>query len=177
MMITDTEEQDAFHDPEESAAKETKPVERRYLVCVDNNSASHHALRYACHMARQRGGRVEILHVVEPADFSLFSVANVMKEENRQEAESFLKRLSEEAFEITGNVPALLVREGKTGDQIIAALEEEPGVSVLLLGITSGSAKHGKLAAWLTARLGESIHMPLLLIPGNLSSRDMELYA
>ena len=69
-----------------------EPLERIFLVVVDNTAELRVALRFASLRARNTGGRVALLYVIEPADFQHWmSVENLMREEGRLEAEEVLQ--------------------------------------------------------------------------------------
>src|SRR3546814_1115530 len=80
------------------------------------------------------GGKVAMLYVVEPSEFQHWmSVGDLMREEARTEAEQVLQRLAAEVNELTGSLPVLYVREGDRREELMALLDEEPNISVLVL--------------------------------------------
>jgi nucleotide-binding universal stress UspA family protein len=146
----------------------------KFLVCVDQRPESKVALRLACMKAAARGGAVDILHVVPPADFqTLGSVAERMREERRGEAEQVLKTLADEAAAAHGITPSLMLREGAAGEGILAAALEDADVNMLVIGIAQQSSGRGTLAAWLAGQLGVKLFIPLLMVPGNLTDQQL----
>lgn len=147
----------------------------KYLVCVDSSDCSRVALHYACRQAIKRGGSVEVLHVVAPADTqNLFGVAEKMRLERRQEAEIMVKSLSESAFQYAGVTPTMQIREGRPGEEIIAAALSDSNVNMLVLGASPESAKRGNLIQWLAGRLGDRLLVPIILVPGNLTDLQID---
>ncbi|MBV8939023.1 MAG: universal stress protein, partial [Alphaproteobacteria bacterium] len=139
----------------------------KYLVCVDERPESRVALRLACAKAVVRGGRVEILHVLLPADFqSLNAVADLMREEQRADAEALLQRLSAEAYETYGIMPSVSLRDGQIGEAIVTAATEDYDASMLVLGVAEQGSGRGGLVSWLANQLGARLVIPLLLVPG-----------
>lgn len=150
-----------------------KPV--KFLVCIDGSQESRVALRFACIKAKKRGGLVDVLHVTEPAEVQpLFSIADKVREERREEAEELLKQICNDAYESTGITVSLILREGKIGDAIIAAIQEDTDVNMLVLGVAASHAGHGKLMSWLAGQMGEKMLIPLMLVPGNLTDQQIE---
>jgi nucleotide-binding universal stress UspA family protein len=147
----------------------------KYLICVDANESSRVALHFACKKAMKRGGAVEILHVVAPADMqNLFGVMDKMREERRQEAEIMVKSLSESAFQYAGVTPAVQIREGRPGEEIINAALQDNDVNMLVLGASPESAKRGNLIQWLAGKLGDRLLVPIMLVPGNLTDLQID---
>ncbi len=146
----------------------------KFIVCVDKSNASRVALRFACIKARKCQGLVDMLHIMEPPQSdALLGVAKTMREEAREEAESIVQDLCQEANETAGIMPSILLREGKVGEEILKAATEDPDVKMLVLGVNTNS-KRGKLVAWLSTQMGESLLIPVLLVPGNLTDQQIE---
>jgi nucleotide-binding universal stress UspA family protein len=133
------------------------------------------ALRFACRRARHSGGRVALLYVMEPADFQHWmAVAEKMREERRAEAERVLHELAADVNELTGKMPVLYVREGVPGDEIVRLIEEEPGISVLVLGAGTGTKGPGPLVSSLAGRLSGKFPIPITVVPGNLTIEQVD---
>ena len=146
----------------------------KYLICIDPREESRTALQLACMKASARGIRVAMLHVITPADFqTLGSIADRMREERKNEGQSLLNALAEEAFATYGIRPDILLREGSVGDEIIAAAMDDADINMIVIGIAQDSGR-GKLAAWLAGQLGGKLYVPLLMVPGNLTDQQLQ---
>ena len=152
-------------------------MERRlsnHLVCVDSRAESHAALKLACLRAKVRGSGVQMLHVIPPNDAqSLFGVADRMRAEQHDEAQLLMQELAAQAYRESGVLPAIQIREGQVGEEIIATVLENPDISMVVLGIAQQSAGRGKLASWLSSQLGGKLLIPLLMVPGNLTDQQL----
>ncbi len=146
----------------------------KYLVCVDAGEESRVALRLACMKATVRNGMVDILHVIPPADFqTLGAVADRIREEREQEGQALLKRLADEAGAGYGITPGMVLRQGSTGEEIIAATLEDHDVIMLMVGVAQQPGSRGKLTSWLAGQLGHKLFTPILLVPGNLTDQQL----
>ena len=149
--------------------------DRIFLVVVDATTEMQVALRFACRRARHTGGRVALLFVMEPADFQHWmAVEERMREERRAEAEQVLQGLAAEAKELTGKLPVLHVREGVQGDEIVKLIEEEPNISVLVLGAGTGKKGPGPLVSSIAGKLSGGFPIPITVVPGNLSNEQID---
>lgn len=148
----------------------------KYLVCVNDKPHSQTALRYACAKAKLTGSGIVMLYVLNPVEHNtLFSVADVMKEEEKQEARRLLDKMSSEAFAISDIRPEGKVVEGTTSEVIINEIAGNKEISMLILGAASdGSSNKGRLYGALSGELGKKIHVPLLIVPGNLTHNQIE---
>ena len=145
----------------------------KFLVCVDGSPPSKVAVHYACRRAKNTEGRVALLHVVQPADFRQWSgVEEMMREERRQEAEQLLQDLAADVNAWGGVMPELLVREGRIGDEILAAIEDDPSVDLLCVGSNPAEGR-GKLVSFLAGHLAGRLSIPLIIVPGTLSDEQI----
>jgi len=154
----------------------TNTVENRvFLVVVDETEEMQHALRYACRRALHTGGRVALLYVVEPSDFQHWmSIGDLMREEARNEGERLLQRLAAQVNEMSGKLPTLHLREGNRRDQLLELLDEEPGISVLVLGASTGKRGPGPLITELMGKYIGKLHVPIMLVPDSLTVEEID---
>lgn len=156
-------------------AEAPAPKTVKYLVCVDHRPESWAALRLACMKAQVRGGTVDVLHIIAPADFqTLGAVADRMREERRQEGEQLLSKLSNDAATLYGVAPHTILREGATGDEILEVATANPDIIMVVIGIAHQHASRGSLAAWLAGQIGGKLLTPLLMVPGNLTDQQLQ---
>jgi nucleotide-binding universal stress UspA family protein len=154
------------------------PRERTFLVVVDESQEMRNALRYACGRAKRTGGRVALLYVTEPAEFQHWlGVGKVMEDERRAEAEQALQTLAAEVVEATGRMPALYLREGRPSEELLKLLDEEPNVSIVVLGTASGKSDPGPLVSYLIGQMGNRLRVPVTLVPGSLGEEDIAALA
>lgn len=153
------------------AANEAQEKSKRiFLVVVDATEEVGVALRFASRRAANTNGRVALLYVMEPADFQHWvAVGEKMRAERREEAEDTVQELAAEVNALTGEMPIIYVREGKASDLIAELIEEEPHISILVLGAGTGKKGPGPLVSSLAGKLSGKFPIPITVVPGNLS--------
>ncbi len=148
---------------------------RTFLVVVDDSAEMRPALHYACRRARHTGGRVALLRVIAPAEFQHFAaIGQLMSDEARADAEALLQRLGGEVQQLSGELPVVYVREGDPADELVALIDQEPSISVLVLGAGTGAEGPGPLVSALTGRAIGNLRVPLTIIPGHLTDRLLD---
>lgn len=151
-----------------------KPV-RIFLVVVDDSPELKVALRYACLRARKSGGKVALLTVIEPGEMQHWmAVEALIREEQRAEAEQRLQRLAREVNQLTGTLPALYVREGNPHDEVLALIDEEPSISILVLAAGNDPEGPGPLISYYTSRGLGRLRIPLTIVPAGLTNDAMD---
>ncbi|MEE8559909.1 MAG: universal stress protein [Alphaproteobacteria bacterium] len=150
-------------------------VERVFLAVVDQSEELRVALRFASLRAKNTGGRVALLYVIEPADFQHWmAVEDLMHDERRQEAEEVLRKFSAQVQEWSGKTPVLYVREGKMREELLKLIDEDQGISILVLAAATGTAGPGPLVSSLAGKMSERLRVPLTVVPGNLTDEQIE---
>ena len=153
----------------------SKISDRVFLVVVDDTAEMAVALRFAGRRARNTGGRVALLYVVEDSDFQHWmAVGDLMREEARTEGEQLLQKLAARVVEVSGTIPVLYMREGSRRGELMKLLEEEPSISILVLGASTDKRGPGPLVEALTGKLIGKLHVPVTIVPGNLSNEEVD---
>ncbi len=155
-----------------------KPTDRIFLVVVDDTAEMEVALRFACRRARNTGGRVALLYVAEPADFQHWmAVGDLMREEARSEGEQLLQKLAAQVQDQTGTMPVLHLRSGSRRDELLKLIDEDPGISILVLGASVEKRGPGPLIEALTGKFVGKLRVPVTIVPGNLNDEEIDSIA
>lgn len=153
---------------------DTSVMPRIFLVVVDDSEEMRVALRYAALRARHTGGRIALLYVIEPTDLQQWmAVESLMREERREEAEALLGKLSAEVSDLCGTLPILHIREGFRRDELLALLDEEPSISILVLAAGTGPEGPGPLVTQLVGKMSGRMRVPVTVVPGSLTDEQI----
>ena len=165
-------------EPETTEAKpaESAPAPARvFLVVVDDTPELKLAIRYACLRAKKTGGRVAMLHVTAPEDMQEWiGVSRLIKEESRQQAEALMQKMAAEVQKLSGGMPVLYFREGERRDEVMKLIDEEPSISILILGASTGPKGPGPLVQALTSKYVGKLRVPVTIVPGQLTNDDID---
>jgi nucleotide-binding universal stress UspA family protein len=155
---------DPASEPQVQPASAPAPAQERvFLVVVDESPELKVALRYACRRAFRSNGRVAMVHVMEPTGFGdWMGVNQLMKEEARQQAEATMQKMATE------------VNKGDRRDELLQLIQEEPGISILVLAASTGPKGPGPLVSALTGKYVSKMRVPVTIVPGNLTQEDIE---
>jgi len=148
---------------------------RVFLVVVDETAEHRVAVHYAARRAAHTGGRLALLRVVEPVEVQHWiSVQELAQEERREAAEQLLQQLCEEVAPVAGTMPVVYIREGRVQDELIALINEDPSISILVLAAGTGQAGPGPLIAYLTGKQAARLRIPITIVPGGLSLEQID---
>jgi nucleotide-binding universal stress UspA family protein len=146
--------------------------DRKFLVVVDDTPECRVAARYAARRAGRTGGSLVLLRVIETrSEMSHWiAVEERMREEALLEAGHLLHSLASEINTWADLVPAVAIREGKLQDEVLAQIEEDSGISILVLAAANSPEGPGPLVSALAGKLVGSMKIPVTVVPGNLDN-------
>jgi nucleotide-binding universal stress UspA family protein len=149
--------------------------QRVFLVVVDESEELQVAVHYAARRAAHTGGRVALLYVIEPSELQHWvSIEKLASEEQREEAELLVQRLCEEIAPTAGSIPIVYIREGRRHDELVALINEEPSISILVLAAGTGPEGPGPLITYLTGRPAARLRIPITIVPGGLTMEQLD---
>ena len=148
---------------------------RVFLVVVDDSDEMQKALRFASQRAKSTGGKVALLYVQEPTEFTHWlGVDKIMREEAREEGEALLQEHSELVERLSGSVPVVYIREGNVAEELFTLIEEEPSISIVVLGASSDSEGTDPIISHLIGKGRGKMRIPFTIVPGSLSDEEIE---
>ena len=157
---------------QENTAEQTQ--DRIILVVVDESEELTQALFYACRTANRTDGKVGLLMVVEPAEFQHWmNVAELMREERREEAEDLLQTIAAVVQQRTGSMPIIYIREGEIQEELLSLIDEDATICSLVLGAATGDYGPGPLVSALVNKVSGVLRVPVTVVPGTLSQADI----
>lgn len=143
---------------------------RKFLVVMDDSPEFLNALRFAAIRAKKTGGGVEILGVIAPEEFQHWiGVGEAMRIEARERIEEHFKVFSKWMVDKEGVEPELVIREGDKATEVLAQIEEDPEVGILVLGAGATGDGPGALVTQLVTRQTASMSVPITVVPGGLT--------
>jgi len=150
---------------------------RKFLIVVDDSPEFDVALAFAARVADRTGGGLSLAYVIQPADFHHWlGVEEVRREEEMGKAKA-LFRLARRRLARVGceDIPLEeIVREGDKAEEILALIEEDEDIAILVLGAAANSEGPGPLVSSLAAGSGAgTFPIPIYVVPGSLEVDDI----
>jgi len=147
----------------------------KFLVVIDDSPECDRALYFASRRALRIGSTVLMLRVIETHDHGpqWLGVADIMRAEAHEGASAVLDRHASRAAGITGIMPQRVIREGDKATELLALIEEDEDIALLVLAAATDQEGPGPLVSSLIRNAGE-FPVPVAIVPGNLSDEDLD---
>jgi nucleotide-binding universal stress UspA family protein len=148
---------------------------RVFLVVVDETPEHRIAVQYAARRASHTGGRLALLYVIEPTELQHFlAIEELARAERREAAEELLQRVCEDIAPVAGAMPSIYIREGRRSDELLALINDEPTISILVLAAGTESEGPGPLVSYLTGKAAARLRIPITIVPGGLTIEEVD---
>ncbi len=150
---------------------------RKFLVVLDDTRECLNAIRYAALRAARTGGGVQILSIIPPEEFGTWlGVAELIRAEARERIEAHFAVFAKWMRDKHGIEPELVIREGDPVTEILAQIEADPEIAVLVLGAGTEASGPGPLVSALSRQSG-TLPIPITIVPGSLSRERLDALA
>jgi len=150
---------------------------RKFLAIIDDTPECERAVAYAARRAKNTGGVLVLLYVIDPGDFQHWlGVEKIMREEANATAAAALDVHAKKAREALGIEPELVIREGKATEEIHKLIEDDQDIAILVLAAGAGKEGPGPLVSSIAGRAA-AFPIPVTVVPQNLSDEDIESLA
>jgi nucleotide-binding universal stress UspA family protein len=139
------------------------------LVIVDETAEWDRAVYYASRWAVRVGGGVVMLRVIETLDRNQqwLGVAEMMRAEAIEIAETVLDRASGRANGIAAITPERVIREGDPIEQILDVIDQDVDIALLVLAAGDGPEGPGPTVTTMVRTLG-SFPIPVMVVAASL---------
>jgi nucleotide-binding universal stress UspA family protein len=153
---------------------------RKLMVIVDESKEVESALLYAASRASHTGGHLALLFVIEPDNQIWGGVRQAQLDEGTAKAKAlfrlFRRKLNNEGFDKV-EVDEV-IREGKLVEQIMAQIEDDEDVAILVLGAAVDAKGPGPLISLLASGASAGkFPIPITIVPGDLTVDDIKTMA
>jgi len=147
----------------------------KLLVVIDETEECDRAVYFASRRAARIGGNVVMLRVNETHDQSQqwLGVADIMRAEANEEADTELSKYATRAKAIAGITPERVIREGDKAEEVLKLIDEDEDIFILVLAAGIGSEGPGPLVTTIGREAGD-FPIPVAIVPGHLTDEEID---
>ncbi len=140
-----------------------------YLTVADETAEFMTALEYAGRMAKANKCHVGILHVLESQGFQHWgNVEERMRSDQREAAEHIFAEASERLKHYDISNISFYLEEGERIETLARVIEENPNITMLVLGGGTNSSGPGPLVSYFTGKGMARLRVPVMIVPDHL---------
>lgn len=148
----------------------------KFLVIADGTAEFEVVLRLATLRAKNVGGTLVMLRIIPPTEFQHWvSVRDIMEEEAMQEAQEMMVQFTQSVKNLANIECEHVIRKGEPGEVITQYIEEDNDIHLLVLG-ANVDGDPGPLVKAFREELLNVLHMPVLVVPGNMTDGEIDKF-
>jgi hypothetical protein len=145
------------------------------IVCVDTNSASENALRYASYLVKKNNLlKLKILAVIEGSHRNLLFGSEAIASQKQSQMEKYLKKIVDNVCIKNGIDPLISIREGDIVAEITKEIKEVVDCKMIIFGKSQKSQSDNTVLPKIVGRIGNKINAPVFIIPENIGENDWQ---
>jgi nucleotide-binding universal stress UspA family protein len=150
----------------------------KILIIVDDTPECARAALFAARRARRSGANIIMLAVIEPPDGQPWlGIGDLMQAEAEAEAGERLDRAAELVRREAGFEPERVIRTGAASEEVMALIEADEDIAILVLAAGTGKEGPGPLVSLIAGKVAASFPVPVTIVPGGLAEADFEALA
>lgn len=150
----------------------------KFLVIVDETPECAKAVRFAARRAGRIGSGIILLAIAPMPELTPWlGVGDVMRAEAEAAAGDLLDHAASVVRMVAGIDPELQVRTGDKADEVLALIESDEDVALLVLGAGADASGPGPLVTTLAGQASGHFPVPLAIVPGHLSDEEIDALA
>jgi nucleotide-binding universal stress UspA family protein len=150
----------------------------KILVIVDETTECARAVLFASRRARRSGANVIMLAIIVPEDGQPWlGVGDIMQAEAEAEANERFDKAAEIVRREAGFEPERAIRTGVPAEEVMALIESDEDIAVLVLAAGTGKEGPGPLISLIAGRVAANFPIPVTIVPGGLAEADFEAIA
>jgi hypothetical protein len=102
---------------------------------------------------------------------------NLIEQEATSEAKKICRSWSQKIKDRFKIESEIIIRIGDRADELLKLIQEDSGIRFLVLASTPNSEDPGPLIKALTGKRIKDLAIPIVIVPGALSEKDIDLIA
>lgn len=153
-------------------------MKKKFLVIIDESKELGNAIYFAANRALHTDGKLSLLYVVDPAINAQWAkIENLIEQEATSEAKKICRNWSQkikERFKIDSEI---IIKIGNRPEEVVKLLNQDQDIRFLVLASAPNSDDPGPIIKALTGKKIKELSIPIVIVPGSLQEKDIDLIA
>ena len=153
-------------------------MKKKFLIVIDESEELEKAIYFAANRAIHTEGELSLLYIVDPAVNAQWSrIENLIEQEATSEAKKLCREWSQKIKSRFGIESEVIIKLGDRSEELLKLVEEDKNIRFLVLASSANNEEPGPLIKALTGKKIKNLFIPMVIIPGSLSEKEIDLIA
>ena len=153
-------------------------MKKKFLIVIDESKELEKAIYFAAKRAIHTDGKLSLLYIVDPAVNAQWSrIENLIEQEATSEAKKLCREWTQKIksrFDIESET---IIKMGDRCEELLKLVGEDKNIRFLVLASSANNEEPGPLIKALTGKKIKDLSIPMVIIPGSLSEKEIDLIA
>lgn len=153
-------------------------MKKKFLIVIDESKELEKAIYFAAKRAIHTDGKLSLLYIVDPAVNAQWSrIENLIEQEATSEAKKLCRGWAQKIksrFDIESEI---IIKMGDRCEELLKLVGEDKNIRFLVLASSANNEEPGPLIKALTGKKIKDLSIPMVIIPGSLSEKEIDLIA
>ena len=151
-------------------------MKKKFLVVIDDSKELKNAIHFAAQRAKNTGGALSMLYVVNHAINAQWSkVEHLIEQEETSEAKKICRNWAQFIKNKFNIDTEIVIKLGNRKDEILKLLKEDKNIRFLVLATSGDGENPGPIIKSLLSSKMKDLSIPIVLVPGSMDEKDINL--
>ncbi|MDC0412844.1 universal stress protein [Pelagibacteraceae bacterium] len=151
-------------------------MKKKFLIVIDESEELEKAIYFAANRAIHTEGELSLLYIVDPAINAQWSrIENLIEQEATSEAKKLCRVWAQKIKSRFGIDSEMIIKMGDRCEELLKVIEDDKNIRFLVLASRANNEEPGPLIKALTGKKIKNLSIPMVVIPGSLSEKEMDL--
>ena len=151
-------------------------MKKKFLVVIDDSKELKNAIHFAAQRAKNTDGALSMLYVVDHAINAQWSkVEHLIEQEETSEAKKICRKWAQHIKDQFNIDTEIILKLGNKRDQILKLLKEDKNIRFLVLATSGDGENPGPIIKSLLSSKMRDLSIPIVLVPGSMDEKDIDL--
>ena len=151
-------------------------MKKKFLVVIDDSKELKNAIHFAAQRAKNTNGALSMLYVVNHAINAQWSkVEHLIEQEETSEAKKICRNWSQVIKNKFNIDTEIIIKLGNRKDEILKLLKEDKNIRFLVLATSGDGENPGPIIKSLLSSKMKDLSIPIVLVPGSMDEKDIDL--
>ena len=153
-------------------------MKKKFLIVIDESEELEKAIYFAANRAIHTEGELSLLYIVDPAINAQWSrIENLIEQEATSEAKKLCRVWAQKIKSRFGIDSEMIIKMGDRCEELLKVVEDDKNIRFLVLASRANDEEPGPLIKALTGKKIKNLSIPMVVIPGSLSEKEIDLIA
>ncbi len=153
-------------------------MKKKFLIVIDESVEFKKAIYFAAKRAINTNGTLSMLYIIDPATNAQWStIENLIEQEATSEAKKKCRYWANEIKNTFNIETEIILKLGDKVEEILKLVQEDKSIRFIVLASSPNNEDPGPIIKAITGKKIKNLSIPVVIVPGSMTEKDIDLIA